>query len=316
MLPTTRPPCPQPREHPPRVRRPAGPAAGRGGQLGVCKLRRVSADAAPVRCGPGEPLNPHAGPMPARGLAAGLSDPAPAWLPQNSRLTAARPAAPRHPADALGGNALALVVGTLRQGDWEASSTTLRHLAAAQGVRNYPVINHGRTRGLFHKLRFRLLSVMVRRAPRGRCRSPCLRSSRLCLFVARVWTVLVMAAGADLDHVGPTGRPRPPLRKTARRCATSWAPRPPRATPRTTPSARRGCATWRRACWRSARRRPRWRRRRPRCRRARGRGKVAGGGGERCTGSAAALPAAAGWCEGLLPRVDGVGSPHSSVGAC
>jgi hypothetical protein len=29
-------------------------------------------------------------------------------------------------------------------------------------VQNYPVINHSRARGLLHKLRFRLLSIMVR----------------------------------------------------------------------------------------------------------------------------------------------------------
>jgi hypothetical protein len=65
------------------------------------------------------------------------------------------------PADALGGNSLALVVGTLRQGEWEASSTTLRHLAAARGVRNFPIVNHGRARGLLHKIRFKLLGVIV-----------------------------------------------------------------------------------------------------------------------------------------------------------
>ncbi|KIZ06413.1 Kinesin-like protein FLA10 [Monoraphidium neglectum] len=63
-------------------------------------------------------------------------------------------------ADALGGNSLALVVGTLRQGEWEASSTTLRHLAAARGVRNFPIVNHGRARGLLHKIRFKLLGVI------------------------------------------------------------------------------------------------------------------------------------------------------------
>ncbi|KAI8465646.1 MAG: P-loop containing nucleoside triphosphate hydrolase protein [Monoraphidium minutum] len=63
-------------------------------------------------------------------------------------------------ADALGGNALTLVVGTLRQGEWEASATTLRHLAVARRVRNYPIINHGRARGLLHKIRFRLLGFV------------------------------------------------------------------------------------------------------------------------------------------------------------
>lgn len=63
--------------------------------------------------------------------------------------------------DALGGNSLSLMIGTVRQGDWEASSTTLRQLTTARGARNYPIINHSRARGLMHKLRFRLMSVMV-----------------------------------------------------------------------------------------------------------------------------------------------------------
>ena len=73
------------------------------------------------------------------------------------------PHAPLQPKkDALGGNSLTLLIATLRQGDWEASLTTLRHAAAARGVRNYPVLNHGRARALLHKLRFRLLAVTVR----------------------------------------------------------------------------------------------------------------------------------------------------------
>eukprot|EP00878_Enallax_costatus_P035224 GHUV01039231.1.p1 GENE.GHUV01039231.1~~GHUV01039231.1.p1 ORF type:complete len:419 (+),score=96.69 GHUV01039231.1:574-1830(+) len=63
--------------------------------------------------------------------------------------------------DALGGNCLALMIGTVRQGDWESSSTTLRQLTTARGARNYPIINHSRARGLVHKLRFRLMNVMV-----------------------------------------------------------------------------------------------------------------------------------------------------------
>jgi len=74
-----------------------------------------------------------------------------------------------HRADALGGNSLTLFIGTLRQGEWEASATTLRQLATARSARNFPIINHSRARGLLHKLRFRLLNVMVRRSG-GRAR--------------------------------------------------------------------------------------------------------------------------------------------------
>jgi hypothetical protein len=69
-------------------------------------------------------------------------------------------------ADALGGNALTAVIGTIRQGDWEQSSTTLKHLTVSRHARNFPLINHSRSRGLMHKLRFRTLSVMVSAQPR------------------------------------------------------------------------------------------------------------------------------------------------------
>lgn len=68
---------------------------------------------------------------------------------------------PAAAADALGGNCLTLMVVTVRQGDWEASSTTLRQLAAARSAVCFPVINHARARGLLHKLRFRLLALTV-----------------------------------------------------------------------------------------------------------------------------------------------------------
>jgi hypothetical protein len=38
------------------------------------------------------------------------------------------------PADALGGNSLALILGTLRQGEWELSSCTLKQLTAGRQV--------------------------------------------------------------------------------------------------------------------------------------------------------------------------------------
>jgi len=63
-------------------------------------------------------------------------------------------------ADALGGNSLALVMGCLRQGDWEGSVTTLQHLQLVRKVRNFPIINHGRARGLLQSIRRRLLSLV------------------------------------------------------------------------------------------------------------------------------------------------------------
>eukprot|EP00877_Chromochloris_zofingiensis_P013932 jgi/Chrzof1/8793/Cz03g24220.t1 len=63
--------------------------------------------------------------------------------------------------DALGSNCLTAVIGTVRQGEWEHSTTTLKHLSVARNARNFPIINHSRARGLLHKLRFRLLSIMV-----------------------------------------------------------------------------------------------------------------------------------------------------------
>lgn len=111
----------------------------------------------------------------------------------------------RH-AEALGGNSLTLLVATLRQGDWEASLATLRHAAAARGVRNFPIINHGRARGLMHKLRVRLLSVMVHFARAyvlGHC--PCPASTGL--RRGRVW------GSSSAGHM-PTAAPR-------RRCCPS-----------------------------------------------------------------------------------------------
>jgi hypothetical protein len=64
--------------------------------------------------------------------------------------------------DALGGNCLTLMVGTVRQGDWEASTTTIKQLTTARGARNFPIINHSRARGLLHKLRFRMMAIVVR----------------------------------------------------------------------------------------------------------------------------------------------------------
>ncbi|KAG1655810.1 hypothetical protein FOA52_003683 [Chlamydomonas sp. UWO 241] len=77
-------------------------------------------------------------------------------------------------ADALGGNSLCLSVGTLKQGDWDGSVTTLQHLQGdwdgsvttlqhlqlARKVKNFPIINHGRARGLLQNLRRRLLSLL------------------------------------------------------------------------------------------------------------------------------------------------------------
>ena len=38
------------------------------------------------------------------------------------------------PADTIGGNWLTTMIGTVRQGEWDRSLVTLKHLAAAQKV--------------------------------------------------------------------------------------------------------------------------------------------------------------------------------------
>lgn len=63
-------------------------------------------------------------------------------------------------ADVLGGNSMALMIGTLRPGEFQESSTTMQYLMMAKKVRNYPIVNHGRARGLLQKLRHRLLAVI------------------------------------------------------------------------------------------------------------------------------------------------------------
>lgn len=47
-------------------------------------------------------------------------------------------------AEALGGNALALMIGCCRQGAWELSRTCLEVLSHARAARTFPVVNHGR----------------------------------------------------------------------------------------------------------------------------------------------------------------------------
>ena len=46
--------------------------------------------------------------------------------------------------DAMGGNCITTVIGTLRQGDYEASSVTLKCAVTARHVRNFPIINNNR----------------------------------------------------------------------------------------------------------------------------------------------------------------------------
>ncbi|GFR45897.1 hypothetical protein Agub_g7353, partial [Astrephomene gubernaculifera] len=65
--------------------------------------------------------------------------------------------------DALGGNALCLLAGTLRQADGGGglqAINTLQYLTIARAARNFPIINHGRARGLMQKLRHRLMAVV------------------------------------------------------------------------------------------------------------------------------------------------------------
>ncbi|KAG2485692.1 hypothetical protein HYH03_015577 [Edaphochlamys debaryana] len=66
-------------------------------------------------------------------------------------------------ADALGGNALTLLCGTLRQADGSSglhAINTLQYLTFARAAKNFPIINHGRARGLVQKLRQRLMAVV------------------------------------------------------------------------------------------------------------------------------------------------------------
>ncbi|MEW5296845.1 MAG: hypothetical protein WDW36_000096 [Sanguina aurantia] len=67
-------------------------------------------------------------------------------------------------ADALGGNCLTLLVGCVRPSQWQQSITTLKQLALGQQSHNYPIINHGRARGLIQKLRHRLVAVAEERS--------------------------------------------------------------------------------------------------------------------------------------------------------
>uniref|UniRef100_A0A7S3VM07 Kinesin motor domain-containing protein n=1 Tax=Dunaliella tertiolecta TaxID=3047 RepID=A0A7S3VM07_DUNTE len=62
-------------------------------------------------------------------------------------------------AESLGGNCLTLMMGVLKQGEWENSTTTMHYLSLAGQSRNFPIINHGRARGLLHKMRQRLLAI-------------------------------------------------------------------------------------------------------------------------------------------------------------
>lgn len=49
--------------------------------------------------------------------------------------------------DALGGNALTLIVGCLKQGAWDLSRAVCGHLNLARQARTFPVVNHGRWGG-------------------------------------------------------------------------------------------------------------------------------------------------------------------------
>lgn len=72
------------------------------------------------------------------------------------------------PTDALGGNALTLFIGCVRQADGSNGLqpiNTMQYLQLARGSRNHPIINHGRARGLLQRLRHRMLSIQVGGAP-------------------------------------------------------------------------------------------------------------------------------------------------------
>ena len=62
---------------------------------------------------------------------------------------------------------MVLLIGNLKQGStpqgWLESSTTLQHMMHAKGSKTYPIINHGRARGLFQMLRRRMLAILADR---------------------------------------------------------------------------------------------------------------------------------------------------------
>ncbi|GAX79109.1 hypothetical protein CEUSTIGMA_g6549.t1 [Chlamydomonas eustigma] len=64
----------------------------------------------------------------------------------------------------LGGNCMSMMIGNLRQGStpqlWQESSVTLQHLMQAKRARSYPIINHGRARGLIQMIRRRMLAIL------------------------------------------------------------------------------------------------------------------------------------------------------------
>ncbi|KAF5831835.1 P-loop containing nucleoside triphosphate hydrolase protein [Dunaliella salina] len=67
-------------------------------------------------------------------------------------------------AESLGGNCLTLMMGVLKQGEWENSSTTMHYLSLAGQSRNFPIINHGSKRRmcpLLHTLQVRDLEARL-----------------------------------------------------------------------------------------------------------------------------------------------------------
>ena len=59
-------------------------------------------------------------------------------------------------ADSLAGNALTLVIGTLKQGELSESEALLKHLQVGSMLETFPANNNNRVRGLLHGIRLRL----------------------------------------------------------------------------------------------------------------------------------------------------------------
>jgi hypothetical protein len=59
--------------------------------------------------------------------------------------------------EALGGNTFTLALATLQLGQWQANKNTMRYLELFSRVRNFPLRNHDRARGLQQRAQVRRL---------------------------------------------------------------------------------------------------------------------------------------------------------------
>ena len=59
--------------------------------------------------------------------------------------------------ESLGGNSLTLGIFHLKQGDFRASSYSLRYLTFARKIINFPIVNDTKAFGLLRKLRAEII---------------------------------------------------------------------------------------------------------------------------------------------------------------